>query len=84
MLSSEVSNVLLLSEVKGIKAFSVMRTQACLLVEVIEPTPVYLAERKFISKAVDRIFGRAENQSRMQQSQNNTQSYPSPTLILFV
>lgn len=84
MLSSEVSNVLLLSEVKGIKAFSVMRTQACLLVEVIEPTPAYQAEKEFISKAVQRIFGRAVNQSRMQQNQNNTQSYPSPKRILFV
>lgn len=54
MPSSEVSDVLLLSEVKGIKAFSVRRAQACLSVEVIEPARVYLAEREFVIDAVQR------------------------------
>ena len=45
MLSSYVSNMLSLSEVKGKKAFSVTRAQACLLVEVTKPTLAYLAER---------------------------------------
>lgn len=44
MLSSEVSNVLSLYEVKGEKAFSSIGAQALLLVEVIEPTLAYLLE----------------------------------------
>lgn len=78
MLSFEVFNLLLFSEVKGKKAFSVMRAQACLLVEVIEPTLAYLAEREFISKAVQRRFGMAKNQPWMQQSQNDTQKLSLP------
>ena len=60
MLNSEVSDVLLLSDVKGKKAFSVRRAQACLPVEVIESTRVYLAEREFVINAVQRMSGRAK------------------------
>lgn len=58
MLSSEVSNVLSLYEVKGEKAFSSIGAQALLLVEVIEPTLAYLLERKLFIKVVQRIFER--------------------------
>lgn len=37
------------------KPFSVIRTQACLFAEAIEPTPAYPAEREF-TKAVARLF----------------------------
>lgn len=41
-LSSEISDLLLLSEVKGKNSFLNYKMQACLLVEVIEPALVYL------------------------------------------
>lgn len=47
MLRSEVANVLLLSEVKGKKAFSVTRAQACMLAELIKLTLAFLTERWF-------------------------------------
>lgn len=55
-LSSEISNLLLLSEVKGKNGFLNYKTQACLLLEVIEPTLVYLVERGFI-EVVQRPLG---------------------------
>lgn len=79
MLRSEVSNVLLLSEVKGKKAFSVTRAQACLLADVIKRTLAYLTERRFIIKIVQRITGRAQNKARI-----TLKMIPSPKLILFV
>lgn len=78
MLRSEVSNVLLLSEVKGKKGFSVTRAQACLLADVIKLTLAYLTER-FIIKIVQRITGRAQNKARI-----TLKMIPSPKLLLFV
>ena len=60
-LSSEISNLLLLSEVKGKNGFLNYKTQACLLLEVIEPTLVYLVERGFIIKVVQRPLGGEQN-----------------------
>lgn len=48
--------MLLLSEVKGKNGFLNYKTQACLLLEVIEPTLVYLVERGFI-EVVQRPLG---------------------------
>lgn len=79
MLRSEVSNVLLLSEVKGKKAFSITRAQACLLTEVIKLTLAYLTKSKFIIKIIQRIIGRAQNKTRI-----TLKMIPSPKLILFV
>lgn len=55
--------MLLLSEVKGKNGFLNYKTQTRLLVEVIEPTLVYLVERGFIIKVVQRLLGGGQKSS---------------------
>lgn len=62
-LSSKISDLLLLSEVKGKNSFLNYKMQACLLVEVIESTLVYLVERGFIIKVVQRLLGGGQKSS---------------------